>query len=163
MLTKRPGLNAPRTTHHAPRTTITSLANADRCCFTQRNQSITERAACVAADRFSTQNNMTHSSPRRSAPNPPNKLPSFTRRGAPQGRGGRFWRGMTAVMAAVALLAGWSSPVARAQSDGWGEWSTGNITDKNQTRTCNAGAGNTCTNLYSAGTTNHGGTETPSE
>ncbi len=63
-------------------------------------------------------------------------------------------------MGAVALLAGLSSPVARAQSDGWGEWSTGNITDKNQTRTCNAGAGNTCTNLYSAGTTNHGGTET---
>ncbi len=157
MLTKRLKLNAPRTT-------ITSLANADRCCFTQRNHSITERAACVAADRFSTQNNMTHSSPRRSAPNPPNKLPSFTRRGAPQGRGGRFWRGMTTVMGAVALLAGLSSPVARAQSDGWGEWSTGNITDKNQTRTCNAGAGNTCTNLYSAGTTNHGGTETrPSE
>ncbi len=63
-------------------------------------------------------------------------------------------------MAAVALLAGLASPVARAQTGGWGEWSTANITDKNQTRTCNAGTGNTCTNLYSAGTTNHGGTET---
>ncbi len=103
---------------------------------------------------------MTHSSPRGSAPNPPNKLPSFTRRSAPQGRGGRFWRGMTAVMAAVALLAGLASPVARAQTNVWGEWSTANITDKNQTRTCNAGAGNTCTNAYGGGTTNHGGTET---
>ncbi len=63
-------------------------------------------------------------------------------------------------MAAVALLAVLASPAARAQTGGWGAWSTANITDKNQTRTCNAGAGNTCTNLYSAGTTNHGGTET---
>ena len=63
-------------------------------------------------------------------------------------------------MAAVALLAGLSSPVARAQTGGWGAWSTANITDKNQTRTCNAGAGNTCTNAYGGGTTNHGGTET---
>ncbi len=69
------------------------------------------------------------------------------------------WRGMTAVMAAVALLAVWASPAARAQSDDWGEWSTANITDKNQTRTCNAGTGNTCTNAYGGGTTNHGGTE----
>ncbi len=151
MLTKRPGLNAPRTTHHAPQSLC---SNAHKF-----NIAMTECKTHVAADRFSTQNNMTHSSPRRSAPNPPNKLPSFTRRGVPQGRGGRFWRGMTAVMAAVALLAALSSPAARAQTDGWGEWSTANITDKNQTRTCNAGAGNTCTNLYSAGTTNHGGTE----
>ncbi len=63
-------------------------------------------------------------------------------------------------MAAVALLAGLSSPVARAQTGGWGAWSTANITDKNQTRTCNAGAGNTCTNAYGGGSTNHGGTET---
>ena len=63
-------------------------------------------------------------------------------------------------MAAVALLAGLASPAARAQTGGWGTWSTGNITDKNQTRTCDAGAGNTCTNAYGGGTTNHGGTET---
>ncbi len=150
MLTKRPGLNAPRTTHHAPQS-LCSIAH-------KFNIAMTECKTHVAADRFSTQNNMTHSSPRRSAPNPPNKLPSFTR-SAPQGRGGRFWRGMTTVMAAVALLAALASPAARAQSDGWGEWSTANITDKNQTRTCNAGTGNTCTNAYGGGTTNHGGTE----
>ncbi len=63
-------------------------------------------------------------------------------------------------MAAVALLAVLASPAARAQSDDWGEWSTANITDKNQTRTCNAGTGNTCMNAYGGGTTNHGGTET---
>ena len=63
-------------------------------------------------------------------------------------------------MAAVALLAVLASPAARAQTGGWGEWSTANITDKNQTRTCNAGTGNTCMNAYGGGTTNHGGTET---
>ncbi len=85
-------------------------------------------------------------------------------RGTPPYQGESFWRGMTAVMAAVALLAALSSPAARAQTDDWGEWSTGNITDKNQTRTCNAGTGNTCMNAYGGGTTNHGGTEIrPSE
>ncbi len=49
-------------------------------------------------------------------------------------------------------------------NDGWGAWIAGNITDKNQTRTCNAGTGGHCTNDYSVGTTNHGQTETrPSE
>ncbi len=49
-------------------------------------------------------------------------------------------------------------------NDGWGAWSAGNITDKNQTRTCNAGTGGHCANAYGGGTTNHGGTEArPSE
>ncbi len=49
-------------------------------------------------------------------------------------------------------------------NDGWGAWSAGNITDKNQTRTCNAGAGSHCANAYDTDTTNHGQTEArPSE
>ncbi len=44
-------------------------------------------------------------------------------------------------------------------NDGWGAWSAGNITDKNQTRTCNAGTGGHCANAYGTDITNHGQTE----
>ncbi len=150
-----------------------------------------ECVAHVTADRLSTQHDMTHSpSPKGSGgclksrhtrqhdavaysfagimgkrrltdePGGGQGVGSSTLPGSWQGA----WRGMTAVMVAVALLAALSSPAAWAQSSGWGAWSAENITDKNQTRTCNAGAGNTCTNAYGGGTTNHGGTEIrPSE
>ncbi len=145
-----------------------------------------ECVAHVTADRLSTQHDMTHTpSPKGSGgclksrhtrqhdavaysfagimgkrrltaePGGGQGVGSSTLPGSWQGA----WRVMTTVMAAVALLAALSSPAAWAQSGGWGEWSTANITDKNQTRTCNAGAGNTCTNAYGGGTTNHGGTE----
>ncbi len=49
-------------------------------------------------------------------------------------------------------------------NDGWGAWSASNITDKNQTRTCNAGTGGHCANAYGTDITNHGQTEArPSE
>ncbi len=165
---------------------------ADRAAATHRvNRSMAECVAHVTADRLSTQHDMTHSpSPKGSGgclksrhtrqhdavaysfagimgkrrltdePGGGQGVGSSTLPGSWQGA----WRGMTTVMGAVALLAALSSPAAWAQSSGWGAWSAENITDKNQTRTCNAGTGNTCTNAYGGGTTNHGGTETrPSE
>ncbi len=165
---------------------------ADRAATTHRvNRSMAECVAHVTADRLSTQHDMTHTpSPKGSGgclksrhtrqhdavaysfagimgkrrltaePGGGQGVGSSTLPGSWQGA----WRGMTTVMGAVALLAALSSPAAWAQSSGWGAWSAENITDKNQTRTCNAGTGNTCTNAYGGGTTNHGGTETrPSE
>ncbi len=118
---------------------------ADRVATAHKhNIAMTECEIHVAADMFSTQHSMTHSPLWRSAP--------------------KGWRGMTTVMIAFALLATLANSAAWAQTGDWSAWSVANITDKNQTRTCNAGTGNTCMNAYSAGTTNNGGTETrPSE